>query len=404
MMAKEIVDRRYRTWLLLLLFLALGLTAWIYELMYGLATTGMRGVISWGLYICTFVFFVKLSAGGLIVASAAEVFEIEALRPLAKLGALTAAVCISLAGLSLVPDLGRPGRIPNLLLHPNWRSPMVWDAVVIAAYFVLAVSEVRLMSNPTTVNRRRLRILAFVGLPAAFALHSITAWIFGLQISHTFWNTALMAPLFVVSAILSGTALITIIIAILHTTANLDVAAATWRKLGGLIAISLGLDLFFVFSEYLTVLWAGVPEEVATLRMVLPRGEFAILFWLEWILGGVVPFLLLVLPRTRANVKSIVTSAALVLVGVYSFQLELIPVGMANPLIQLAPGNSLGTYDPGVPVFQFRGQYTPSWVEYLIILGLFALGAILLMLGYRYIAPQTPSEPKGHAVEKAAEA
>src|SRR5512146_2813959 len=100
MMAKDIVDRRYRIWLLLLLLLALGLSAWIYELTYGLATTGMRGVISWGLYICTFVFLVKLSAGGLIVASSAEVFDITALRPLAKLGALTAAVCISLAGLT----------------------------------------------------------------------------------------------------------------------------------------------------------------------------------------------------------------------------------------------------------------------------------------------------------------
>jgi molybdopterin-containing oxidoreductase family membrane subunit len=362
----------------------------------------MRGVISWGLYICTFVFLVKLSAGGLIVASSAEVFDITALRPLAKLGALTAAVCISLAGLTLIPDLGRPARILNLLLHPNWRSPMIWDAFIVGVYFGLAVSELRLMSNPTTANQRRLRIMAFVGLPAAFALHSITAWIFGLQVSHIFWNTALMAPLFVVSAILSGTALITIIVAALRSTVNLDIAPTTWRKLGGLIAISLALDLFFVFSEYLTVLWAGVPDEVATLRMVLPGGEFAILFWLEWVLGGIIPFLLLVLPRTRANVKSIIISAALVLVGVYSFQLELIPVGMANPLIQLAPGNSLGTYDSGVSVFQFRGQYTPTWVEYLIILGLFALGAILLMLGYRYIVSE--AEAKGPAAEKAAEA
>lgn len=392
MMAKDIVDRRYRIWLLLLLFLALGLSAWIYELATGLATTGMRGVISWGLYICTFVFFVKLSAGGLIVASAAEVFEIDALRPLARLGALTAAVCILLAGLTLIPDLGRPDRIANLFLHPNGRSPMIWDAVIVAVYFVLAVSEVRLMSNPTETNRRRLRVLAFVGLPAAFALHSITAWIFGLQISHTFWNTALMAPLFVVSAILSGTALIAIILGLMRTFGKLDVEAATWRKLGGLIAISLALDLFFMFSEYLTVLWAGVPSEVATLRMVLPGGEFSLVFWLEWVIGGVIPFILLISRRTRSDVRMIVTSSVLVLIGVYSFQIVLIPVGMANPLIQLAPGNSLGTYDPGVSVFQYRGLYAPTWVEYFIILGLLALGALLLMIGWKYVLSQSSRE------------
>ncbi|MGE5109696.1 MAG: NrfD/PsrC family molybdoenzyme membrane anchor subunit [Acidobacteriaceae bacterium] len=392
MMAKDIVDRRDRIWLLLLLFLALGLSAWIYELANGLATTGMRGVISWGLYICTFVFFVKLSAGGLIVASSAEVFEIDALRPLARLGALTAAVCILLAGLTLIPDLGRPERIANLLLHPNVRSPMIWDAVIVTLYLVLAVFEVRLMSNPTETNRRRLRILAFVGLPAAFALHSITAWIFGLQISHTFWNTALMAPLFVVSAILSGTALIAIIVGLMQTFGKLNVEAATWRKLGGLIAISLALDLFFMFSEYLTVLWAGVPNEVATLRMALPGGEVSLVFWLEWIIGGIIPFILLISRRTRSNIRAIVTSAALVLIGVYSFQIVLIPVGMANPLIQLAPGNSLGTYAPGVSVFQYRGHYAPTWVEYFIILGLVALGALLLMIGWKYVPSQSSRE------------
>lgn len=402
MKVKNIAGHRY-FWPLLF-FLALGAFAWIYELVYGLGTTGMRGLISWGLYICTFVFFVKLSAGGLIVASSAEVFEIEALRPLAKLGALTAAVCISLAGLSLVPDLGRPGRIFNLILHPHWRSPMMWDAVIVAVYFTLAVAEMRLMSNPTDANRRRLRILAFVGLPAAFALHSITAWIFGLQVSHTFWNTALMAPLFVVSAILSGTALIAVIVATSQKFGGLNVAPATWQKLRGLIAISLALDLFFMFSDYLTVLWAGVPNEVATLRMVLPGGEFSLLFWLEWVIGGLVPFVLLVSPRTRTQLKAIVISAVLVLVGVFSFQIELISAGMANPLIQLAPGISLGTYDPIVPVFQFRGHYAPTWVEYFLVVGLFALGAMLLIAGHTFISGRSSADSQNHSSEKAAHA
>ena len=131
---KDTAARRYHVWLgVLSVLILLGIGAWIFELVYGLGSTGMRGVISWGLYICTFAFFIKLSAGGLIVASSAEIFDIEALKPLARLGALTAAVCVSLAGITLIPDLGRPGRILNLLLHPNWSSPMIWDAIVVGA-------------------------------------------------------------------------------------------------------------------------------------------------------------------------------------------------------------------------------------------------------------------------------
>ena len=43
-----------------------GVGCWIFQLMNGLAVTGMSNANSWGLYICTFMLFVGLSAGGLI--------------------------------------------------------------------------------------------------------------------------------------------------------------------------------------------------------------------------------------------------------------------------------------------------------------------------------------------------
>ena len=52
---------------------AVGVAAWIYQLMGGLGVTGMNNGTSWGLYITMFMFFVGLSAGGLIVASSASV-------------------------------------------------------------------------------------------------------------------------------------------------------------------------------------------------------------------------------------------------------------------------------------------------------------------------------------------
>jgi len=174
------------------------------------------------------------------------------------------------------------------------------------------------------------------------------------------------------------------------------------------MAISLAIDLFFVFSEYLTIGWAGVPNEMVALRMILPGGQFAALFWLEWVVGGIVPFLLLLKPRTRRLTDVVATGAVLVLLGVYAFQIGLTTVGMANPLIQLAPGISLGTYAPGAPVFQLVGQYVPTWVEYFIVTGLAALGAILLTVGFRYLGfgelrPKIP-EGSGHEMEKAAQA
>ena len=65
-------------WLgLLAVLMLIGLVAWINQLVLGLQVTGMRNLVTWGLYIITFTFLVGMSAGGLIVSSAAYVFKVE---------------------------------------------------------------------------------------------------------------------------------------------------------------------------------------------------------------------------------------------------------------------------------------------------------------------------------------
>lgn len=367
-----------------------GLAAWIYQLTQGLIATGMRDVVSWGLYIFTFAFFVGLSAGGLIMASAAEVFGVKSLRPLSRLGVLTAAACVLVAAMTIIPDLGNAQRVWELFRYPNWSSPLVWDIIIIIAYFVFAVTDLTVMSRRRMVASKRARILrmmAFAGLPIAVLLHSITAWIFGLQISRPWWNTALMAPLFVTSAILSGTAVVALAALAAHRFDRIRVPHETWNALAGLMAAAIAVDLFLVASDYITILWGNVPRERAALNTVLPGGSWQALFWLEWIVGGLVPFALFVVPRLRRRLDLLALGSVLVLVGVYAFRMELVVGGMLRPLIHLAPGNALGSYRPGEGVFQFDGVYHPTWVEYGIVTGLVSFLALLILLGYRWLRP-----------------
>jgi len=374
-----------------------GLSAWIYQLTQGLIATGMRDVVSWGLYIFTFAFFVGLSAGGLIMASAAEVFGVKSLRPLARLGVLTAAACVLVAAMTIIPDLGNPQRVWELFRYPNWSSPLVWDILIITFYFLFAVADLTVMSRRGIERSRRARILrgmAYAGLPAAVLLHSITAWIFGLQISRPWWNTALMAPLFVTSAILSGTALVALAALAAHRFDRIDVPEATWTALAALMATTIAVDLFLVASDYITILWGNVPRERAALDTILPGGSWQALFWLEWVVGGLVPFVLLVVPSLRRRLGLLGLASVLVLVGVYAFRIELVVGGMLRPLVHLAPGNALGSYHLGVASFQFNGVYHPTWVEYAIVIGLFAFLSLLIMVGYRWLQPIEEEAPE----------
>jgi molybdopterin-containing oxidoreductase family membrane subunit len=374
---------------------AAGAAAWIYQLAHGLSATGMRDVVSWGMYIFTFAFLVGLSAGGLIVASGAEVFGVGALKVLRGLGVLTAAACVAAAAVIIVPDLGRPDRIINLFIHPNWRSPLIWDLLIISVYFVFAVVDLWVITRRSMEPAKRakaLKVLAYIGLPTAVLLHSITAWIFGLQIARTWWNTALLAPIFIASAIVSGTAFITLIALVLHRYQGMEFPEATWRWLTGLLAVGIAVDLFFVACDYITIIWGNVPRERAALDVILPGGSWQWLFWTEWIVGGLVPFLLLVIPSLRRRFGAIGLASVLVMIGVYAYRVELVGAGLVRPLIQLPPGISIGTQAAGASNFQFQGSYIPTWVEYTITVGILALLILLVSLGYRWLHPMTREE------------
>ena len=76
----SLVESSSKTKLLMALLALLsvaGIAAWIYQLVCGLGVTGMSNITSWGMYIAMFMFFVGLSAGAMIVASAAHVFNVE---------------------------------------------------------------------------------------------------------------------------------------------------------------------------------------------------------------------------------------------------------------------------------------------------------------------------------------
>lgn len=95
---------------------AAGAAAWIYQTMFGLGVTGMNNGTSWGLYIAAFMFFVGLSAGGLIVASSASIFHVTEFKKVALPAVCVSTVCICCAGLLVILDLGGVARIFNLII------------------------------------------------------------------------------------------------------------------------------------------------------------------------------------------------------------------------------------------------------------------------------------------------
>ena len=312
--------------LVLLALVAAGAVAWAIQLQTGLIVTNMRDVISWGLYISLFAWFVGVSAGGLIVSSAAAVFKIRQWQPISKLANLVASVAIALAAFSILPDLGRPDRILNLFLYPQLDSPLIWDVLIIFTYLIISLVELGLLLSADGAMKKGdlkkhasreglVRGLAFVALPVAVLTHSITAWIFGLQISRPAWNTALLAPIFLASALVSGLALIIFVSVLANRFGSVRVGKDTLAGLARLLGVIILVDLFLLLSEYITAIWPATPAEVSPL-MTEFFGPYWWIAWTQWILA-LTAFAVVAYPRLRRSGVALTFASVLVLLEVF---------------------------------------------------------------------------------------
>jgi dimethyl sulfoxide reductase membrane subunit len=374
-------------WLGVLTVLMLaGLGAWIYQVRFGLVVTGMSNPISWGLYIITFAFLVGLSAGGLIVTSMAYILRHERLYSIAPLGVIVAVACVVGAMAIIIPDVGHPERIYEILLRPNFASPLTWDIFILTLYLAIGLVEAWLLFSrradaaDAARKDRILRYLAYLVLPVAILVHSVTAWIFGLQVGRPFWFTGLMAPIFISSALVSGLGLLVLVMLAVRRAGRMKIADDQFTLMGGLLAAFIALDFFLLGSELLTLSYARGVEAFAIVRELVV-GSFAGFFWVEILLGVVVPFVLLVLPATRRSPAWVGLAGFLAMAGVFLKRLNIILPSFGELNLSYAPGVSLGRYEAFASPFSMQPGYTPTAVEVLVTLGVLAGVLMLITIG-----------------------
>jgi len=356
--------RLYAWAIILLIPIILGLYAWGIQLERGLIVTGMGNVIIWGLYIANFIYFVGLAAGGVIMIAAVHIFGADRYKPFARIGEALAAICVLLAMLFVLPDLGRPDRILNLLLSPNPTSLFIVDFLVLGGYFLFTIIFGWLTMGGK-VGARGTLALSAIGLPLAISIHSVTAWVFGVIYARPWWHTALLAPMFISSAIVSALALLIFTAILTSKFTAIKVPSNTVSDLGKVLGAVIPIDIFLLFSEILTTGYAAVPGHIEPLTWVL-LGPYAPALWTELILG-IIAFIAMANPKTRASTAVLALSSVFVMAGIW-----------LKRFLILVPGLTLS------PIGEV-GAYVPTWVEWSITIALYAFGILLYTLSTRLL-------------------
>ena len=356
-----------------------GIGASIFQLAGGLAVTGMSNGVSWGLYITMFMFFVGLSAGGLIVASSASVFHITKFKAVALPAIILSTVCICAAGMFVLIDLGGIQRVWRILTGPNPTSPLLWDVCVITCYLIINVFYLVFM---TRGNQHAVSIVSRFALPCAILVHSVTAWIFGLEAAKEGWYTAIMAPIFVASAMDSGLALLLVVLGVLKKAGIYDTSRELMAMLAGLLCTCVAVDAFFIFCEVLTMAYPGAAG--AETLALLTTGPTAPFFWFEIICGLVIPFCILVFAKNRQSAVLINVACVLIVVGVFCKRVWLLFTAFIVPNVMGAPGiisgSSEAAHATGTASFAVLSSYAPTPIEILVVAGVISLVILAFMV------------------------
>ena len=360
----------------------------------------------WSIMIVLYPYITGLVAGAFVVSALYHVFHQEVLKPVSRLALLTSLCFCALATLPLLLHLHHPDRCFLVMVTPNTTSAIAMFGVIYSTYMLVLIVEVWLVFRPTIVERANtrsgatgllyrilslgvreitdgaravdewmIRALAMAGIPIACVLHGYVGFLFGAVKANPWWSTALMPVIFLVSAVVSGIAVLMLLYLFIcwrrKVTPDTDCVHALTRYLWIflVLAVSLeGLELLQLAYES-----GGEWHVLSTLltdRLAVSYGLIQVL------IGSVCPFFLLLIAircRSYPRIMMLLSGLAglLVLVQVFAMRWNVVVGG------QLFSKSFRGFMEYSVPWQGREGLIATTLVLTLPLIALWAAGKIL---------------------------
>ncbi len=371
----------YWCWTLLLLALVgMGGVSYAHQLQEGLITTSMRDQVSWGFYIGNFTFLVGVAAAAVTLVVPAYIYGWKPIKEIVVYGEMMAVTAITCCALFVVVDIGHPERFWHLIPGPgilNVPSSLLgWDVIALNSYlllnFVIVTYLLFNLFRRHHPNQKIYMTLVWISIPAAIAIHTVTAFLYSGLVARPFWNSAILAPRFIVSAFCSGPALMLVIMQLMQRFTTFHIRREAIWKIAELMTYFMGFNLFLLCAEVFKDYYSDTGHLVHMRYMFNGVGDHdAIVPWM-WsaVSCSVIAFLIFLSRKRRENLLWLNLGCTLVFFGVYLEK----SMGMVIP--GMTPDTLGEIY-----------EYVPSWNEIRVSLGILALGALIYTWMVRIATP-----------------
>jgi Ni/Fe-hydrogenase subunit HybB-like protein len=336
-------------------------------------------VIPWSVLIVVYPYLTGLVAGAFIVSALYHVFGMQQFKVVSKFAMLLALCLMVCVPLPLLLHLGHPERAFNAMITPHLTSAFAIFGYAAAFYVLLLMAENWFVFRPQFVelgktgwrparwlfrlvalgsddlsehamhyDHKWIYALAVIGIPAAFGLHGYVGFVFGSLKSREWWSSDLMPPIFLFSAVISGTALVIVTYVLScklrRVPIDLDCVKGLAYTLWGFLILALLLEgVEFASLMYRSREGIDVIKEFVFGPLLVP------FFVLQFGLGSLVPLLTLSFliwrgTGGRALVAAVTTCAVLVMCAVLMMRYNVVIGGQEIS----KTGKGLLSYQPQI--------------------------------------------------------
>jgi len=394
-----------KIWVGFLLVIILGAVyAYYLQFTKGLMITGMNDYSLWGIYISNFVFFVAISLVGSLISAILRLSGVTWATPLTRISEIIAVSAITMGGLTIIIDMGRPDRILNLFLHGRLQSPIVWDVIVVTTYLVISIlllyfpllpdfqilrrksknnkklskryAKLSLNWNGNTKQKKILNwsiaTLSILIIPVAFGIHTVTAWLFAATFRPG-WDSSNFGPYFIAGAFVAGAGGVVSVMYILRKTHHLKdyITDSHFDKMGKLLVLLILVYLYFNVNEYIVPAYKTPEKEAALLKSLFVGGE-SWLFYLVIFGGLIIPAILLLFKKMRKPLPLFIIGMIVVIGAWWKRYIIVVPT-LLHPFLPIQ----------GVP--KSWHHYYPTHLEWLITWGTLAGAMLITTILVRYL-------------------
>ena len=360
----------------------LGLVVGVIRLVQGLGeTTGLTDAYPWGLWIGFDFSLIAFAGVGFTMAAIVYLLNLKQYKPLSRAAVLTGFLGYVSVLIILLIDLGRPDRFWGFIVFWNAHSPLFEISWCILLYTTVLTIEFLPIFFERLNRPNIVKAIHAITIPVVIAgvvlstLHQSTLGTLYMALpfkTDQLWFSTILWILFYLTSIATGLA---VMIAVWIVASKAFGRKVEVDLLGGL-----GKGTMWVLVLY-AVLRAGDLWITGDLRAVFAFDSQSIWFWVEVLVGAILPIILYAQASIRKSEWGLLITSCLVILGTFMYRFNATLTAQAVNRFTL-------------PTITEIASYRPTWMEFAIQIGVLAAGVLVWYFAARFlpIFPETVQE------------